>query len=454
MLGLKSFTQAIPQLRAYCESSFGATHSQKEFLFHSAGNSFRHLSTTYSKNTLFESRAIYIQFNESKNLEKIQQIFAHGLKQNLRSLGIGAETTSIEEQWAQLQKYLATYYSLSLAPINKESVHKNTQILFNIFRKPLIKEGRVISTYSSSDYISSFSDYMWGNTEVGIPFTRSHEKLKTDFTAIQDILDQCPNKAALPENCEDPNAIEHKIQICSLLNDERDATAATLLATPHIDEQTLLHEIGCWNGQNLINLLFYASLKGKYPKYCLGTDINSVAVSMAGSSSSLFKFEAPFVQYYLANALDSFNSDNLQLDYKKTVKLALRVIPVLYPSQALTFLKNTRNSLNTDDVVIASYAIPRGDAYNRNLARSQPITEPDFPGVTTFLQNFSKEHITKFPQYLQNHKNPSCVLNSYYDEQAFFDLSRRAGFKIINSISIKRDTDNERVVVTLVPLLN
>ncbi|KAF3361394.1 hypothetical protein PHSC3_002024 [Chlamydiales bacterium STE3] len=47
------------------------------------------------------------------------------------------------------------------------------------------------------------------------------------------------------------------------MNDEKDAAAAALLAALYLDNDTLLYEIGCWNGQNLFNLSFYTFLQEK-----------------------------------------------------------------------------------------------------------------------------------------------------------------------------------------------
>jgi hypothetical protein len=61
---------------------------------------------------------------------------------------------------------------------------------------------------------------------------------------------------------------------------------STLLATPYLHDRTLLHEVGCWNGETLFNLYHYARLQGKTINACLGTDIHTAALNIAQATSN------------------------------------------------------------------------------------------------------------------------------------------------------------------------
>ena len=144
-----------------------------------------------------------------------------------------------------------------------------------------------------------------------------------------------------------------------------------LLTTAYLDENTLIHEMGCWNGENLVRLLYYSYLQGKTPISCIGTDINNTALNF---SESIFRYlgnSSPHVQFHLANAQHSLDFKSLDLIYTKEVKVGLRVIPVLEPEHAKQALIAIRNSFKSpDSVLVISYPTLRGMMYELNQKRA------------------------------------------------------------------------------------
>lgn len=332
---------------------------------------------------------------------------------------------------------------------------ENTQNLFSISYPLLISKGQPVRRFGLQDYVSTISEFQWALSQVSYPFTRLEEPVPQDYSSIQDLLDQCPHPHVVPQQGERSSPTSEAAQKDALLSGERDASAAILLTTPYINEGTFVHEIGCWNGQNLINLLFYNVLHGRVPKYCLGTNINSLALSMAESTASLFKIDGSLMNFCLANALEPFDPSFLNLGFHSEVKLALRVIPVLEPSYAVEFLKSVRASIQCKEAtLVVSYAVPKGTMYETNLSRSQDSSQPqftkkDFVGGETFYASFSNRSL--LPKYLQAHDDPHVVLNTYYSEEGFAQLVEKGGFEVLETIRIERDTDNERIVALLVP---
>lgn len=392
----------------------------------------------------------YLNLQTSPDQVQIKHVFSHTLANVLNSLNIRQSSTSLDQKWNYLQQHLLSYHDYKLSPFDPDNDINNLQVLLSLFQRPLVKESQMINSPTLSDYIFTPSEVFWGTTpDIKVPFTTDNAKIETDLTQIQDILDQSPVAESLPVTFE--NETDNKVQSYALLNCNRDATAATLLAIPHLDATTFLYEVGCWHGQNLLNLLFYASLKGRAPKQCVGIDINPQALTMAQSVSNMVAFQEPYLQFHLSNALYPLNSNFVCKDFLKEVRLALRIIPVLEPNQAKVFLQKTRKELKSNnDVMIVSFALPKGKRYQENIERAgkPPFKKEEFIGGVVFFQKF--DPLNDLPPYLQGRSSYDAVLNTYYTIDGFRKLVEDCGFSIDHSILVS-DFDNERMTVQLRP---
>lgn len=457
--GFRSIQWSAP-IHSRCFSITASNQIAERLRFSSpiSNAQIKHYSATsvYPGITIDRGKSTYIKLHEGTDQEKTKRVFLHTFENTLRSLDLAFVEGSLapEKSWDLLQNHLSEHHSYQLTSFNPDNSLKNIQELLKMFRRPLIKENRALDKPILSDYIFTPTEFAWEFAPVGVPFTGRNPGATTDLSKIQDILDQCPFPEALPRTYEKLSETDQKVQRYSLLNSEKDATAATLLATAYLDKTTLLHEMGCWNGQNLLNLLFYASLKGRAPTYCVGTDINYKALTMAQSVSSLLSIHEPFAQFHLSNALHPLDVNYLRVSFDKEVRLALRLIPILEPSRAKTFLSKMRSSFKSSkDVAIVSYAVPKGQRYEENLRRvrdsKQPqFTKEDFSGGVAFLQESDPKD--ELPSYLQESQNHRAIINTYYTVGGFSSLAQECGFEIQHAISV-HDADNERVVAALSP---
>ncbi|KAF3361393.1 hypothetical protein PHSC3_002023 [Chlamydiales bacterium STE3] len=159
----------------------------------------------------------------------------------------------------------------------------------------------------------------------------------------------------------------------------------------------------------------------------------------------------------MANALFPLDPKCLKLEYRKEIRLAPRVIPIFDPLHGKKFLLNTRKSLKSNqDRVILSYAIPKGEMYEKNLIKVgagvyPPVTKEEFSGGVVFWQEIPSPQREALPLYLQKSGDLRFVLNTYYTQEGFLRLAQECSFKIINTISV-HDADNERNVVSLQPI--
>jgi hypothetical protein len=160
------------------------------------------------------------------------------------------------------------------------------------------------------------------------------------------------------------------------------------------------------------------------------------------------------IKFYLANAFHKIDFSALGYQFSKQVKLALRVIPVLEPTDALEFLRLIRVSLERNSILILSYALPQGDTYELNKKRANSAkypghSEETFAGGIIFRANF--QHIDILPEYLEKVTEHTQVLNTYYTKAGFEKLALACGFAVLETITLDRNADNFRVVAALTP---
>lgn len=399
------------------------------------------------RTALLKGRASYIRLHESTSAAKTNELLKFSVERTLGRLNVTNLAPTVSENWKLLKRRGGDLFP----DFDKDDLSTNLRALHEWHDRPLIKGTRILLQPSQSEYISTPNEAYWSMpSNVGVPFSSAPETVSTDLSLIQDIADQFDDPQALIRRSVKLDSEEKKVQAYSLLG-QRDAAAAILLAIPYIAENTFLHEVGCWNGQNLLNLLFHASTYGKSPKYCLGTDINAVALGMAESVSDLFSLRPPLVQFHLANVLYPTDASVLRLTFQNEIRLALRILPVLDPSDGKKFLHNVRRSIQgRDAIVIVSYAIPGGETFQKNRqgatdSSHSQFTEDVFSGGIIFRNKVSNKNL---PKHLRGVGKPNFALNSYYTKEGFSALVNECGFKIQKSISVL-DKDDDRVVALL-----
>ncbi len=173
----------------------------------------------------------------------------------------------------------------SLGKFTSSNSYQNLLELAAEKSRPLFKETQ-LEQYHPSAYIRNYTDLEWAlRPDHLIPLSYEGSPQKHEIV-ISEKLQKNPT-------------VEYLLK-CT----QEDAMMAWTLATPFIDEKTLVYEYGCWNGGNLLGLLFFALEMGVHPGACVGTDINKAALNIAQAASSIFSFHPPKIQFRLSNALD------------------------------------------------------------------------------------------------------------------------------------------------------
>ncbi|KAF3361395.1 hypothetical protein PHSC3_002025 [Chlamydiales bacterium STE3] len=103
-------------------------------------------------------------------------------------------------QWELLQSHLKLHYNYELPLFDSINLLENIQALLKIRSVPLIKENKTLFDPSRADYIFTPSELFWNMEKVGVPFTRTAEKVTTDFSKIQEIFGQYPDSEVLFKN--------------------------------------------------------------------------------------------------------------------------------------------------------------------------------------------------------------------------------------------------------------
>ncbi|MCE5319053.1 MAG: hypothetical protein LLG04_17035 [Parachlamydia sp.] len=238
------------------------------------------------------------------------------------------------------------------------------------------------------------------------------------------------------------------------LDSTEDGLAGNLLSIPLLDDATIVHEVGCWSGEALFNLTHLAHLHGKAVAGFVGTDIHSSTLSLAESVANLPAFRPFSMHFHIANCLYPIDLSPLGISFKKELRLAQRVVPILSPVDAKKFLKSSRSSFpNKDSTLILSYALPSGASFEKNrektLLKNPTAREVSFSGGTTFYSPFPYPTLLPPEQQVDN---PELLLNTYYTGKGFQELIQEAGYKIRHTIKVGQHSDNDRNIVALQPI--
>lgn len=406
-----------------------------------------------SYRTFENAKSAFVNLNEASDMLKAEMILKHALKNCLNVFEIDSNNLTLSEDWTLLQRHLLTYFNYAVAPYDRDNIIKNLYIILKLFNLPLVKGTQVLSEPQWHDYLYNATEVFWGFNDVGLPFVRKSNELSGDIPSIRSMQRNVSDDSNKSEGLL---SINQKVLKYSQINDAKDASAAIHLTAPLLDDSTLLYEMGCWNGQNLLNLLFYAQLNGKLPKYCLATDINPKALKMAECVASFLSINEPFIRFYLANAQYPLDCHSLGLSFSKEIRLALRLLPVLSPSDGKALIIHVRNSFKRkDDSFILSYATQKGEMYEKNLSRAtdylhrpQVAKEPFSYGISFWQEVPEDEKVFSFLPKLHASR---YLMNTYYTEEGFNRLIKDCNFQIKNMIKVQ-DSDNERITVELSPL--
>ena len=397
-------------------------------------------SSSISLRDSFEQQRVYLDYQRMLNSQKAHALFRWTFDYQLKQQKILPEGND-QKDWKSLQSVFSQKYSVELPPFSEKSSESMLWGMIHQMTPPLDQDSRALENYGPETYIRNGTDLYWSQYPPSVPLTRKVEHLSFSASRIQHILDQFEGKLPKPQltSNSDQEALNYTMH-----SGEEDALAAHLLALRYLTSQTMVHEIGCWNGSNLINFLQLARLHNLKPSGCIGTDINHPALNFAHLTSQMLGLSNP--QFYCAHALTPIDPSKPGFEGNKILCLALRVIPVLDLASAKEFLKV--NCLRDKDVVLVlSYATRKGQSYENNLAKSSEkggyeYRSEEFDGGVTFYAPFPD------PEIYKKHRL-EIVANTYYDTKGFQSLISNLGLHISDRVTVGRFSDNEREVVSI-----
>lgn len=390
---------------------------------------------------------VYQDFLKFSNQRKVDTVFQQGLIDSLAKFGIRTNVkTPLRDSWQQLVECLGKHDE-TLPPFHPQDTQEN---VFNLFRfpRPLLTDEGLRFSRQSKDYITTVTEFYWTLIFPNIAFTRASDYPLLTREHVTSIFNQV--STSFPS--WKPHSSEQQVFDQMVYSSEEDALVAILLAIPYIREDTLVHELGCWSGENLTRLLYHTHLQGKVPLKCIGTDIHEIALNIGESTLNYLGIHNPHLQLHLANARYPLNFTSLNISYTHEVKMALKLIPVLEPNDAQQLLESARLSFRSpDSVLIISYPILKGAMYELNEKRSKAdptrFHRSPFDGGVVFKTPFEAPEI--LPPYLKKLHDQRVLINTYYSEEGFNNLAKASGFVVKQSISVGNYSDNYRIVSVL-----
>lgn len=399
--------------------------------FFSATPSTTHLDLTKQK--LLAHLALPIE-------QKIKEIVHQAVRDQLAFNRQESSEDSLAANWERLR----TAFPSSLPPISEAVLDDDAIVaLFNLPRKfpPPIQ---------SHPLINNVTEFYWASVLPTFPFTQTSADVRS--SRFHEIFEQTSRPPNLP--APNDNALQNQIFQCST----EDSLAAILLATPHLNEKTLVQEDGCWSGETLFNLLYFTHLHGKKVAGSLGTDIHTSSLNIAETVSNLLGLQAPLIQFRHSNSLYPIDLQSLRVPHTKLVRLAMRVLPVLTPDDGRRFLTNARAALpSPDSLLILSYALPKGKTFELNQMRAHSpsaraqFREILFDGGCSYFTPFPAPQL--LPNTLATSSETDFLINTYYTTLGFEKLVNQCDFQILQQASVGRYSDNDRNVVVLKPLI-
>ena len=174
---------------------------------------------------------------------------------------------STEELWDRVAHH-AIKHGTEIGPFTPSDPHTNILTLSRIFSRERVTNTGVEKGDNPENYISTPNELYWMLSNPGAPFIRGSRKE----------LMSAGHMASLAKEAKIPMGLS---SLSTMGAAEEDALAAMLMALPHLGPEVLLHEIGCWTGENLARTLRLADSTDNLPAAAVGTDINLMALNMA-----------------------------------------------------------------------------------------------------------------------------------------------------------------------------
>lgn len=396
--------------------------------------------------TISKSRPIYAQLQGSKETDKRAAIFKYVLHNAFLDFDIGRPTGSLYVDWKIFRETAKASLGRDFPP-KLDPEFTQIESLLRMYGRPLARDGDILERPQLKDYIFNPTEFIWSFQKAFYP-SLDGNRITTATSApstTKECKNQTPRSSSLP----------------------KDAQEAISLISKCIKPETLVYELGCSNGENLINLLFYTSNLENIPQYAIASDINPSALTMGQAVCRFLGLEDPLVQFYLSNAINPLNPKDLPLKYQNEIRYALRLIPVLTLEDARRFLLKAYEQMTPNkDSLVLSYALTSGSLYEKNMERALDESQPnfikvDFDGGVTIWEKLNEEAILDYRKCLQTqngiteefipragpvHPSDRYILNTYYNNQGFQQLLQSTGFSIQEHLETPC-TDNDRAVV-------
>lgn len=388
--------------------------------------------------SIHQAKKKFVPFLKLSNINKASEITSFFLEEKM---GMKRTPGDIQSKWETLQNVIKENFNghFNLPSYNSENPYENAKSLHEISSPPCLQ--------NREELIRTTTDTYWMYQLASIPFARRNENIETinALSKYRYIFDQLPSSLQKLSPLKSERSTDQELMDILLSGEEEDAVAIYPLLLPELEATTAIHEIGCWNGQNLINMAFYANLKGRALSGCLGTDINITALNLGTSVRDLLGLPEDRFKLCLANAHIPIDMKKLGIPYKKQIKLLLRVIPVLDEVSIRKLLKQLQENLTFEDAIVLSYALPEGETYERNIAKAKEgaYFQKEFKEGTTFS-------VSAYP-YLPSSefKNSFIIANTYLSEEGFRLLVNQYGFNILYHLKVGKNSDNMRGVCLL-----
>lgn len=399
----------------------------------------------------------YLAFQKAPNIQKIRlltlQCLVDEMDPQKTSLINTLDDSHLEATWNRAQTQLALTDE-PLPPYIEEDSESTSKEQINVhkihnrgFLALLINQNAPYIEQSLQTPEFKF----WFLNPPSVPFTRVNENVgdRETLSRRRYIVEQLGPAITALQPLASANSQDQELMERLLSNSEEDAFSMYLMLLPYLNPDTIVHEIGTWNGQNLLNIAMYAHLKGRAVAGCIGTDINPVALNFAKSMAKGLGLDERYIKFKWAHGIMPLDINNLGIAHDTSVKIGIRFIPVLDRQSISLFFEQTQRILGKNDILGLSYAMAKGKLYESNLAKALKGEEG------YYVQKF-EEGTTIFKPLLPE-INPETgiledkltVLNTYFSEKEFRSLIAHHGLMIIDHLVVGNDAENFRGVCLL-----
>lgn len=406
---------------------------------------------------LDRAREPYLAFQKASNIQKIRLLTLQRLVDEMdpqkTSLINTLDDSHLETTWNRAQTQLALTED-PLPPYTEEDSESTSKEQINVHKihnrgfLPLLINQNVAHIEQS---LQTPEFKFWFLNPPSVPFTSVNENVKDReiLSSRRYIVEQLGPAITTLQPLASAKPQDQEVMERLLSNSEEDAFSMYLMLLPYLNSDTIVHEIGTWNGQNLLNIAMYAHLKGRTVAGCIGTDINPVALNFAKSMAKGLGLDEHYIKFRWAHGIMPLDMNHFGIAYDTSVKIGIRFIPVLDRQSISLFFEQTQRTLGKNDVLGLSYAMAKGKLYDRNLEKALKREEgyrvQKFEEGTTILKPLLPE-INPETGILED---KLTVLNTYFSEEEFRSLIAQHGLMIIDHLVVGSTTENFRGVCLL-----